>query len=76
MRTVSFQGTQLTPGQKVRLQQQLHIRSFMNPVLQTSVDETIKLLDKRKEEGAKPERQWFLDFQSSGTPSIAEFMGY
>lgn len=76
MKTVSLQGIQLTTGQKLRQQQQAHVRAFMNPILQASVEETIKSLDKRKEEGAKPERQWFLDYQSTGTLCIAEHMGF
>lgn len=78
MRTVSFQGSQLTSGQRLRLQQQAHIRSFMHPVLAESVAETIKELELRKEQGAKPEKVWFLDRSLSwnGTISVAEWMGY
>lgn len=78
MRTVSFQGVQLTSGQKLRLQQQLHVREFMNPVLTQQVSETLSVIELRKEQGTKPEKIWFHDRESSwqGTISVAEWMGY
>lgn len=76
MRTVSFQGTQLSPGQQRRLDQQRQVQAFMNPVLAEQVAETIKVLDQLKEQGAKPDRQWFLVSDTRGTPSFAEWMGY
>lgn len=76
MKTVSFQGTQLSPGQQRRLDQQRQVQAFMNPVLAEQVAETIKVLDQRKEQGAKPDRQWFLVSDTRGTPSFAEWMGY
>jgi len=76
MRTVSFQGTQLTPGQKARLQQQQHLKSFMNPVLAEQVETTLAVIELRKEQGAKPDQIWFFDYESHGTVSMAEFMGY
>lgn len=44
--------------------------------LREQVQLTVLQLEQRKEEGAKPERQWFLDYQATGTPSICEYMGY
>jgi len=41
MRTVSFQGTQLTSGQRRRLDEQQRTRAFMSPVLQQQVTETL-----------------------------------
>ncbi|MFP3403594.1 hypothetical protein SB757_03075 [Pseudomonas sp. SIMBA_065] len=76
MRTVSFQGTQLSPGQQRRLEEQRQVQAFMNPVLAEQVSQTIKTLDARKEQGAKPEKQWFLVSDTRGTPSFAEWMGY
>ena len=76
MRTVSLQGVQLSKGQQQRLAFERHVRQFMHPVLEQQVTETIKQLDVRKEQGAKPERVWFPDYQSYGTPSVAEWMGY
>lgn len=76
MRTVSFQGTQLTSGQRRRLDDQQRTRAFINPVLQQQVAETLVALDRRKETGAKPERQWFLEFEAKGTPCRAELFGF
>jgi len=76
MKTVSFQGVQLSKGQRQRLEAEKHVKSFLNPVLQQQVEATIKELQVRKEQGQKPEQIWFPDYQLKGTPSIAEFMGY
>jgi hypothetical protein len=76
MKTVSFQGAQLTHGQRIRLEQQQRVKAFMAPVLIDLVADTLKAVETRKEQGIKPERQWFVDRQESGTPSIAEWMGF
>jgi len=76
MKTVSFQGVQLTANQKLRLQQQQHVRAFMNPVLADQVATTLAIIEVRKEQGIKPERQWFVERQETGTYSVAEWMGY
>ncbi|WP_241153225.1 hypothetical protein, partial [Pseudomonas viridiflava] len=70
------QGIQLSAGQRRMLDQQRHVREFMNPVLTQLVAETLAVIEVRKEQGAKPERIWFLDRQEKGTPSMAEWMGY
>lgn len=78
MKTVSLQGIQLSPGQRRILEQQRHVKSFMNPVLTRQVAETLAVIELRKEQGTKPEKIWFYDRQSSwqGTISVAEWMGY
>lgn len=76
MKTVSFQGVQLTAGQKLRLQQQQHVRAFMSPILADQVATTLAVIEVRKEQGIKPERQWFVERQETGTCSVAEWMGY
>ncbi|NVL62367.1 hypothetical protein E0I00_26700 [Pseudomonas syringae pv. actinidiae] len=76
MKTVSMQGVQLSPSQRRMLDQQRHVKQFMNPVLTQQVAETLAVIEVRKEQGTKPERIWFLDRQEKGTPSIAEWMGY
>lgn len=76
MKTVSLQGIQLSPGQRRMLEQQRHVREFMNPVLTQQVAETLAVIEVRKEQGTKPELIWFLDRQEKGTPSMAEWMGY
>lgn len=77
MRVVSFQGAQLTAGQRRNLEFQNQSRqAFMSPVLAEQVAETLKAVEARKEQGIKPERIWFVEHQETGTPSIAEWMGY
>lgn len=76
MKTVSFQGAQLTTGQRERLQQQRRIQSMLNPVLAEQVAQTIAVLDVRKEQGIQPEKQWVTISDTRGTVSIAEWMGY
>lgn len=73
----SRQGTAVTAGQRRSLEFQNRCKAaFLNPVLIETVEQTIKVLDERKEQGVKPERQWFLDRQEQGTCSVAEWMGY
>lgn len=77
MQIVSFQGTRLTAGQRRTLENQERCKAaFLNPVLQTTVVETLKKVDQLKEQGAKPEKLWTVDYQSHGTVSVAEWMGY
>ena len=77
MKTVSFQGTQITAGQRRQLAFQQQTRAaFLNPVLAESIDQTIQLLAERKEQGAKPERVWFRDYESKGTPFVGDCFGY
>ncbi|WP_122669801.1 hypothetical protein [Pseudomonas viridiflava] len=78
MKTVSLQGIQLSPGQRRMLEQQRHVRDFMNPVLTQQVTETLAVIETRKEQGVKPEKIWFHDRESSwtGTISVAEWMGF
>jgi len=76
MRTVSMQGLQLSPGQRRQIEQRQQVRAFMNPVLAQSVDDTIKAIELRKEQGIKPERIWFKEREDQGTYSFAEWMGY
>lgn len=77
MRTVSFQGAQLTSGQKRRLAEQQRVQnSFINPVLAQQVEQTLRVVEARKEQGVKPERIWFVDRQKTGTTCIAEWMGF
>ena len=74
---VSFQGGQLSPGQRRQLEFQRNARpAFLNTVLTDQVAETLKKVEARKEQGIKPERVWFTIRQESGTFCIAEWMGY
>ena len=73
----SRQGTAISTGQRRQLEFQNRCKAaFLNPVLAESVQQTIKVLDERKEQGVKPEQIWFFDYQESGSVSVAEWMGY
>lgn len=77
MTIVSFQGLQLTPGQRQRLELEKKTRiAFMSPVLAGQLQEALEAVEARKEQGTKPERIWFQERLEKGTPSIAEWMGY
>lgn len=74
---VSFQGGQLSAGQRRQLEFQRSAQAaFLNSVLAETVAKTIEVLDKREEQGLKPERVWFPERQETGTLCIAEWMGY
>ncbi|NMX72798.1 hypothetical protein HBO23_07470 [Pseudomonas sp. WS 5532] len=77
MRTVSFQGDQLTSGQRRRFELQQRLKhAFINPILEQQVQETLKAVEARKEQGIKPERIWLLERQETGTTCVAEWMGF
>ncbi|MEN5313690.1 hypothetical protein [Pseudomonas koreensis] len=74
---VSFQGSQLSPGQRRQLEFQRNTRAaFLNPVLAEQVAETMKAVEERKQQGLKAERVWFVDRQETGTLCVAEWMGF
>ncbi len=76
MKTFSVDHTQLSTNQRRMLDQQKLVRATLKPVLADQIAQTMALLDARKEQGAKPEPIWTLDWQESGTVCIAEWMGY
>lgn len=80
MMIVSFQGTQLSKGQRDRLAFQQQTRaSFLNTHLVNQVNETLAAVDRLKEQGTppvKPERQWTVVYQAKGTPCVAELFGF
>ena len=77
MRTVSFQGIQLSASERRSLELRRQVQaSFLNPALQAQVDKTFEQLDKRKEQGAKPEKIWVLDYSTKGTPFLGDVFGY
>jgi len=77
MKTVKFDATVLTVGQRRRLAEQQQVRSyFINPILAHQVEQTLKAVDELKEQGTKPERIWFVERQVMGTISVAEWMGF
>ncbi|WP_428554428.1 hypothetical protein [Pseudomonas edaphica] len=81
MKTVKFDATVLTVGQRRRLAEQQQVRScFINPILAHQVEQTLKAVDELKEQGkeqgTKPERIWFVERQGMGTISVADWMGF
>jgi hypothetical protein len=77
MRTVSFQGIQLSESQHRNAQLRAQVKaSFMSPVLLESVQKTESQLAERKAQGVKPEKFWFVDRDEKGTTCIADWMGY
>lgn len=77
MKTVSFQGGQLSRSQRERLEQYRRTQASVNTtVLQQQVAETFAALEQRKDQGIKPERQWTLLEQQSGTPCFADVFGF
>ncbi|WP_082224480.1 hypothetical protein [Pseudomonas trivialis] len=59
------------------MSEQLQLRgSFINPVLAQQVEQTLKAVEARKEQGVKPERIWFVERQETGTTCVAEWMGF
>lgn len=58
------------------LEQQQARSAFINPVLAQQVEQALKVVEARKEQGVKPERIWFVERQETGTLCIAEWMGF
>jgi len=77
MRTVSFQGIQLSAGQRRQQQFQQQVRAnFLSSSLQQIVDDSLAEIAKRKCDGVKPERIWFVDRIEKGTPWLGDVFGY
>lgn len=77
MKTVSFQGTQLSSTQRARLQFEQQTRArFMNSHLADQVQQTIAALDQRREQGARPEKVWFLESNQKFTQCFADVFGF
>jgi hypothetical protein len=70
MRTVDFQGTRLTEGQKRRMIKERELSStFINHHLAESVNSTLKAVEALKE-------RWFDDYEEKGTLCIADWVGF
>lgn len=76
MKTFNFVGLHIPPRQRQTLEQQQRVKAFMKPILSEQVHQVIKALEARKEQGIKPEKQWFTVSDTRGTISIAEWLGY
>lgn len=77
MKIFSFQGCQLSAGQRRTLAFQQQAKSaFINSVLAEQVEQTLAAVQLRKDQGVKPERVWFKEVEEIGTLCIAEWMGF
>lgn len=80
MRTVSFQGTQLSSAQRAKLQQQVALRTSMFTgglgELVASVDAAMAEHKRTAAAPHKPERQWFLESNEHGTPWLGDVFGF
>ncbi|WP_417532461.1 MULTISPECIES: hypothetical protein [Pseudomonadales] len=71
-----YQGASLSASDRRRLEQyRLYSRPQSN-FLREQTEQTLAELDRRKEQGVKPERLWFLEFEAKGTPCVAELFGF
>jgi hypothetical protein len=75
MKKVLQPGRALSASQRRQLDLQARMRLIPSP-LRSQVEQTIRELDERKEQGAKPDKQYFHVSTSTGTVSVAEWMGY
>ena len=76
MKTVSFQGLSLSAAQRRQVELRSRMRDVDTSVLRAQVEETLAAVNLRKEQGVKPDQQYFHVYNDSGTPSVAEWMGY
>lgn len=75
MKRISQQGLNLSAAQRRQLDLQARMRLIPSP-LRAQVEQTIRDLDERKEQGAKPDKQYFHVSTEHGTVSVAEWMGF
>jgi hypothetical protein len=71
-----MQGTQLTAADRRRIDQLRSVQIATHSLLQVQVNETLAEIERRKEQGIKPDKQWFQVSQEYGTPSVADWMGF
>ncbi|OLU30706.1 hypothetical protein BVH03_09455 [Pseudomonas sp. PA15(2017)] len=79
MRTVSFQGTQLTAGQRRQMEQRQQAKpAFLAPHLQQMLDDSAREIARMKEQGTQGENpnKFKLDYQVKGTPWLGDVFGF
>ncbi|WP_324709579.1 hypothetical protein [Pseudomonas citronellolis] len=79
MRTVSFQGVQLSATQRLRADQQARLQASMRnrSHLDVQVEQTMQAVQKAKEQGtAKPFKQWQVIHTERGTLFLGDVFGY
>ncbi|MGL4317338.1 MAG: hypothetical protein ACRCTL_12090 [Pseudomonas sp.] len=79
MRTVSFQGGQLTAGQRRQLAFQQQTRAaFLSPVLEQQLTDALAAADRFKEQGGKYDdpNKFRHDYATKGTPWVGDCFGF
>ena len=78
MKTVSFQGTQLSASERRRLAMQQQAKPFLNTHLAQQVEQTLEAVEKLREEGTQGENpnRFRHDTTSRGTPFLGDVFGY
>lgn len=79
MRTVSFQGTQLSPGQRRQLDFQQQARAaFLNPILEQQVEQGFAALEQHKLTGKPYENpnKFHVESTATGTPWGGDCFGF
>ena len=78
MKTVSFQGTQLSASQRRRLAMQQQAKPFLNTHLAQQVEQTLEAVEKLREEGTQGENpnKFRFESESRGTPWLGDVFGY
>jgi hypothetical protein len=74
VRTVSFQGPQLSESQRRMLE--LQRRPFLNPNLSAQVNAALDETEARKAAGVKPARLWTLEKYERGTPYVGDIFNH
>lgn len=73
MKTVSFQGVQLSANQRRALAFKQQVRQFMSPVLQEQVQ---AVLDRPPVPAVRPRSEWTVVVIERGTPCFADVFGF
>lgn len=76
MRTVSFQGAQLSANERRRLHQQQQVKAFINPVIQQHVSIALERLDTLRLDPQDDPYRYRLDYQAKGTPFLGDAFGF
>lgn len=76
MRTVSFQGTQLTDRERQKLAFQRNTRPLLNDHLKQMVDQSLVEDEQAKFSGITPPRRWTCIRQERGTPYVGDIFKF
>lgn len=79
MRTVSFQGTQLTAGQRRQMEQRQQAKpAFLAPHLHQMLDDSAREIARMNEQGIQGENpnKFRFAYETKGTPWLGDVFGY